>query len=110
MRAITEQELPTKYIRNKRERVHLLVITNSDYVTQLLKTLHMWYVTVLKCQQDIIYPYVMTKWEKYYTFLIYKSTSLKPKSNTFKNLNIYVELNTWGAVEYHDQDSNKNTA
>ena len=41
MRAITEQELPTKYIRNKRERVHLLVITNSDYVTQLLKTLHM---------------------------------------------------------------------
>ena len=63
MRAITEQELPTKYIRNKRERVHLLVITNSDYVTQLLKTLHMWYVTVLKCQQDIIYPYAMTKWE-----------------------------------------------
>ena len=41
MRATTEQELPTKYIRNKRERVHLLVITNSDYVTQLLKTLHM---------------------------------------------------------------------
>ena len=37
----------------------------------------------------------MTEWEKYYTFLIYKDTSLKPKSNTFKNLNIYLELNTW---------------
>ena len=37
----------------------------------------------------------MTEWEKYYTFLIYKNTSLKPKSNTFKNLTIYVELNTW---------------
>ena len=43
MGTITEQELPTKYIRiNKnviREK-HLLLITNADYVTQLLKTLH----------------------------------------------------------------------
>ena len=30
----------------------------------------------------------MTEWEKYNTFLIYKNTSLKPKSNNFKNLNI----------------------
>ena len=43
---------------------HLLVITNEDYITQLLKTLHMWYVLVLKCQQDIIYPYAMAEWEK----------------------------------------------
>ena len=24
----------------------------------------MWYVLVLKCQQDIIYPYAMAEWEK----------------------------------------------
>ena len=97
MGTITEQELPTKYIRineNVIREKHLLVIKNADYVTQLLKTLHVWYVIVLKCQQGIIHPYAMTEWEKYYTFLIYKNTSLKSKSNTFKNLNIYVELNT----------------
>ena len=43
MGTITEQELPTKYIRineNVIREKHLLVIKNADYVTQLLKTLH----------------------------------------------------------------------
>ena len=63
METITEQELPTKYLRNKQDcdsGKNLYVITNADYVTQLLKTLRMWDVIVLKCLHSIIYPYVMT--------------------------------------------------
>ena len=44
MGTITEQELPTKSIRNKENVIlekHLLILTNADYDTQLLKTLHM---------------------------------------------------------------------
>ena len=44
MGTITEQELQlsTQEInQNKIRKKHLLTITNADYVTQLLKTLHM---------------------------------------------------------------------
>ena len=92
MRTIAEQEPPTKYIRNKRGRDSgktptcnnkcRLCHTATEDVTHV----------ICNCPEIsaryYFYTYAMTEWEKYYTFLIYKSTSLKPKSNTFKNLNI----------------------
>ena len=51
----------------------------------------------------------MTEWEKYYTFLIYKSTSLKvehlQEPEYIRRVKHMEKL-----VKYHDQDSSKNTA
>ena len=98
MGTITEQELPTKYIRNKRDRESGKTPTCNNKCRSCHTAIEDVTHVICNCPEmsaDIIYPYAMTEWEKYYTLLIYKSTSLKLKSNSFKNLNIYVELNTW---------------
>ena len=102
MGTITEQELPTKYIRNKRDRDSGKTPTCNNKCRLCHTAIENITHVICNCPEMSARYYLPLRHDqmgKYYTFLIHKSTPLKPKSNNFKSLNIYVELNTWSTGE-----------
>ena len=99
MGTITEQELATKYIRNKRDRDSGKTPTCNNKCRLCHTAIEDVTHVICNCPEMPGRYYLPLRHDRMgktlYTLLIYKGTLLKPKSNNFKNLNIYVELNTW---------------
>ena len=100
MGTINEQELPAKYIRNKRERDSGKTPTCNNKCRLCHTAMEDVTHVICNCPEMSARYYLPLRHDRMGKILYVchnKNTSLKRKSNTFKNLNMYVGLNTWSA-------------